>query len=154
MYRFRQGSVQFPRSAPVERGCGGFEWAVLDWNEPAIEFYNRLGAVPLDDLTAFRLTGESLKRLANEQRYSCFAPFSATEARNEELEEFRHGTARPCKQELQRGAEHLSLQNFVRVAGYDTHAAFSKAFKQQFDLSPSEFRQLGCWAATQLLRKG
>ena len=40
------------------------------------------------------------------------------------------------------------------AAGYDTHAAFSKAFKQQFGLSPSEFRQLGCWAATQLLRKG
>jgi AraC family transcriptional regulator len=40
------------------------------------------------------------------------------------------------------------------AAGYDTHAAFGKAFKQQFGLSPSEFRQLGCRAATQLLRKG
>jgi AraC family transcriptional regulator len=39
-------------------------------------------------------------------------------------------------------------------AGYDTHAAFSKAFKQQFGLSPREFRQLGCRAATQLLTKG
>ena len=40
------------------------------------------------------------------------------------------------------------------AAGYDSHAAFSKAFKQQFGLSPSEFRQLNCWVATQLLRKG
>jgi GNAT superfamily N-acetyltransferase len=52
----------------VERGCGRFEWAVLDWNESAIEFYKRLGAVPLDELTVYRFTGESLKRLANEQR--------------------------------------------------------------------------------------
>jgi GNAT superfamily N-acetyltransferase len=35
----------------LERGCGRFEWAVLDWNESAIEFYKRLGAVPLEDLT-------------------------------------------------------------------------------------------------------
>lgn len=39
------------------------------------------------------------------------------------------------------------------AAGYDSHAAFSKAFKQQYGLSPSEFRQLGCHAATELLRK-
>ena len=51
----------------VERGCGRFEWAVLDWNESAIAFYKRLGAVPLDELTVFRLTGDSLKKLANEQ---------------------------------------------------------------------------------------
>ncbi len=51
----------------LERGCGRFEWAVLDWNKSAIEFYKRLGAVPLEDLTVFRLTGESLRRLANEQ---------------------------------------------------------------------------------------
>ncbi|HEY4490626.1 MAG TPA: GNAT family N-acetyltransferase [Acidobacteriota bacterium] len=51
----------------LERGCGRFEWAVLDWNESAAEFYKRLGAVPLDDLTIFRLTGESLRKLASEQ---------------------------------------------------------------------------------------
>ena len=50
----------------VERGCGRFEWAVLDWNESAIEFYKRLGAIPLADLTVYRLTGESLKSLADE----------------------------------------------------------------------------------------
>ena len=50
----------------VERGCGRLEWAVLDWNEPAIGFYRRLGARPNDDWTIFRLTGEALERLAAE----------------------------------------------------------------------------------------
>ena len=52
----------------VERGCGRFEWAVLDWNEPAIGFYRKLGAVPLDDWTVQRVTGEALRRLAAEDR--------------------------------------------------------------------------------------
>ena len=44
-----------------EHDCGRLEWAVLDWNKPAIEFYKRLGAVPLEDWTVFRLTGTSLE---------------------------------------------------------------------------------------------
>ena len=48
----------------VERGCGRFEWSVLDWNAPAIEFYQRLGARPLDDWTIFRVTGSALTALA------------------------------------------------------------------------------------------
>ena len=48
----------------------------------------------------------------------------------------------------------VDITEVALAAGYDTHAAFSKAFKQQFGLSPSEFRQLNCWVATQLLRKG
>jgi len=48
----------------VERGCGRVEWAVLDWNEPSIGFYKSLGAVPLDEWTVFRLTGDSLTGLA------------------------------------------------------------------------------------------
>jgi len=48
----------------------------------------------------------------------------------------------------------VDITEVALAAGYDTHAAFSRAFKQQFGLSPSEFRQLGCHAATQLLRKG
>ncbi len=48
----------------VQRGCGRFEWSVLDWNEPAIRFYRRLGAVPLEEGTIYRLTGEALARLA------------------------------------------------------------------------------------------
>lgn len=48
----------------VERGCGRFEWAVLDWNESAIGFYKSLGARPMADWTVMRLTGDALKRLA------------------------------------------------------------------------------------------
>lgn len=48
----------------VERGCGRFEWAVLDWNTPAIEFYRSLGAVPMADWTVMRVTGEALRKLA------------------------------------------------------------------------------------------
>jgi len=47
-----------------ERDCGRFEWTVLDWNEPAIGFYRKLGAVPMEDWTIFRLAGEALERLA------------------------------------------------------------------------------------------
>ncbi len=49
----------------VERGYGRLEWAVLDWNTPSIEFYRGLGAVPLDEWTAYRLTGDALQRLAD-----------------------------------------------------------------------------------------
>jgi len=48
----------------VERRCGRLEWAVLDWNEPAIGFYRRLGAEPMSDWTVFRLTGTPLEALA------------------------------------------------------------------------------------------
>jgi GNAT superfamily N-acetyltransferase len=47
-----------------ERGCGRLEWAVLDWNRSAIDFYKKLGAVPMSDWTVFRVTGESLAKLA------------------------------------------------------------------------------------------
>jgi len=49
----------------VERGCGRLEWAVLNWNTRAIDFYKRLGAQPMDDWTVFRLTGKSLDELAD-----------------------------------------------------------------------------------------
>jgi len=49
----------------VERGCGRFEWAVLDWNEPAIGFYQSLGARPMTDWKVMRLTGEALRKLAS-----------------------------------------------------------------------------------------
>ena len=48
----------------LDRGCGRLEWSVLDWNTPAIGFYRRLGAVPMDDWTIFRVAGDSLQRLA------------------------------------------------------------------------------------------
>ena len=46
-----------------ERGCGRLEWAVLDWNEPSIRFYEALGAAPMDDWTVFRLDRAALDRL-------------------------------------------------------------------------------------------
>jgi GNAT superfamily N-acetyltransferase len=48
----------------VERGCQRLEWAVLDWNEPSIQFYESLGAKPLDDWTTFRMTAEAIAKLA------------------------------------------------------------------------------------------
>jgi GNAT superfamily N-acetyltransferase len=47
-----------------ERGCGRMEWAVLDWNDPAIEFYKKLGAEPMTEWTVFRLTQDGIARLA------------------------------------------------------------------------------------------
>jgi GNAT superfamily N-acetyltransferase len=46
------------------RGCGRFEWAALDWNTSAREFYRSLGAVPLEDWTMFRVTGAALEKMA------------------------------------------------------------------------------------------
>jgi len=51
----------------VRRGCGRVEWSVLDWNEPSIGFYKKLGAVPMDEWTMFRLTGEALATLGAAQ---------------------------------------------------------------------------------------
>ena len=48
----------------VERGCGRLEWSCLDWNSPSIDFYRALGAIPMDDWTTYRLTGETLKKLS------------------------------------------------------------------------------------------
>ena len=48
----------------VERGYGRFEWAVLDWNEPAIAFYRKMGATIMDDWRICRVTGEALETLA------------------------------------------------------------------------------------------
>ena len=49
----------------VQRGCGRFEWSVLDWNEPAIGFYRALGASAMDEWTVQRLQGEALRALAS-----------------------------------------------------------------------------------------
>jgi GNAT superfamily N-acetyltransferase len=47
-----------------DRGCGRMEWAVLDWNDPAIQFYRKLGAEPMNEWTVFRLTAEGIAKLA------------------------------------------------------------------------------------------
>ena len=49
----------------MERGCGRLDWACLDWNRPSIDFYLSLKAMPLDQWTTYRLTGDTLKGLAN-----------------------------------------------------------------------------------------
>ena len=50
----------------VERGCGRLEWWCLDWNAPSIAFYKNLGAQPMDEWTVYRLTGDTLRGLAEE----------------------------------------------------------------------------------------
>lgn len=48
----------------VERGCGRLEWCCLDWNRPSIDFYLSLGAVPMEDWTLYRLSGNTLQKMA------------------------------------------------------------------------------------------
>lgn len=48
----------------VERGCGRLEWSCLDWNKPSIDFYLSLGAAQMDEWTTYRLTGDTLKKMA------------------------------------------------------------------------------------------
>jgi GNAT superfamily N-acetyltransferase len=50
-----------------DRGCGRMEWAVLDWNEPAIKFYRALGAKPMEEWTVFRLTHDGIAKLAQSE---------------------------------------------------------------------------------------
>ena len=54
----------------VERGCGRFEWSVLDWNETAIRFYERMGAQLLPDWRICRVSGEALQAFARDPRES------------------------------------------------------------------------------------
>jgi GNAT superfamily N-acetyltransferase len=56
--------LQYLAKLAVEEGCGRFEWNVLDWNTPAIDFYHSLGARPLKEWIRFRITGEPMKKLA------------------------------------------------------------------------------------------
>lgn len=68
-YRGRgYGKALLARLARIakDRGCGRVEWAVLDWNEPSINFYRGIGAASLDDWKIFRLTGDALEALAKE----------------------------------------------------------------------------------------
>lgn len=57
--------VTYIAKLAVDRNCGRLEWSVLDWNEPAIGFYRRLGAEVLPDWRICRVTGESLPKLAS-----------------------------------------------------------------------------------------
>ena len=48
----------------VERGCGRLEWSCLDWNKPSTEFYRDLGAIPMNEWTTYRVTGDTLVHMA------------------------------------------------------------------------------------------
>lgn len=63
------GHALFLRLAQIacERGCGRFEWSALDWNTPAIQFYERMGAKAMSEWTVYRLTGEALASAAKEK---------------------------------------------------------------------------------------
>ena len=55
-------------SIALDRDCGRLEWWCLDWNKPSIDFYLSLGAVPMSDWTTYRITGDTLKRMAEDLR--------------------------------------------------------------------------------------
>ena len=61
------GKAMLKRLAQIalEKGCGRFEWSVLDWNEPAIRVYEAIGADPMNEWIRYRLTGDRLKSFAN-----------------------------------------------------------------------------------------
>ena len=65
-WQWQRGEDQLATLAriAVQRDCGRFEWSVLDWNEPAIGFYRRIGAVGMDEWTVQRLEGDALHALA------------------------------------------------------------------------------------------
>lgn len=62
---FGKALLSYLAKLTVQRGCGRLEWACLDWNQNAIDFYHAWGASTLDDWTTFRLTGEKLKQLGS-----------------------------------------------------------------------------------------
>lgn len=64
---FGKKLLQHLAQVAVERNCGRLEWWVLNWNKPAIDFYKSLDAVPMDEWTVFRVTGNSLNKLADEK---------------------------------------------------------------------------------------
>lgn len=64
---YGQALMAYLAQLAVERGCGRFEWSVLNWNEPSIAFYRGLGARPLDAWTVYRMEDEALRRLAGQR---------------------------------------------------------------------------------------
>jgi GNAT superfamily N-acetyltransferase len=62
---FGKALLQHLAKVCEERGYGRFQWWVLDWNSPAIEFYKSLGAVAMDEWTVYRVSGDPLKKLGS-----------------------------------------------------------------------------------------
>ena len=65
-YGYGKGVLQKLAQIAVERGCGRLEWWCLDWNKPSIDFYLSLGAQAMKDWTVYRITGDTLKIMADE----------------------------------------------------------------------------------------
>lgn len=63
---FGKTLLAFLAKLAKERNCGRFEWWCLDWNEPSIKFYKSIGAIPMDEWTVYRVTGQALDDLAEE----------------------------------------------------------------------------------------
>jgi len=63
---FGEALLRYVAKVADERNCGRLEWSVLDWNEPAINFYRKLCALPMREWTIFRMTGANLKKLARD----------------------------------------------------------------------------------------
>ncbi len=61
---FGAALLRYVAGVAKQRRCGRLEWSVLDWNEPAINFYKKLGALPMSEWTVFRVTGKEMKKLA------------------------------------------------------------------------------------------
>lgn len=64
---YGKGLLQQLAKIAVERGCGRLEWVCLDWNQPSIDFYKSLSAVPMDEWTIYRIAGPRLKEFAEEK---------------------------------------------------------------------------------------
>ena len=65
---YGKATLQRLAQIAVERGCGRLEWSCLDWNQPSIDFYLSLGAVPMEEWTVYRLTGDTLTQMAAQQK--------------------------------------------------------------------------------------
>lgn len=65
---FGKTMLSFVAKIAVERNCVRFEWSCLDWNEPSIQIYKKLGAVSLDEWTMYRLIGKPLENLARKYK--------------------------------------------------------------------------------------
>lgn len=60
---FGKAVFKYLSSTAIQRGCGRLEWSCLNWNEPSIQFYLSLGAIPMDEWTVYRLTEEKMREL-------------------------------------------------------------------------------------------
>lgn len=66
--------LQAVRQLAVARSCGRYEWSVLNWNQRAIDFYEKMGAKPMSEWTIYRLSGEALNRKVDNYQFSQSLP--------------------------------------------------------------------------------